>query len=72
MTIARIKPYGSCTVLLSRDGGWVRENSRSARRFSGAHASESREGKATRARVRGVYGAGTPLVPPSLHTSTTV
>ena len=55
MTIARIKPYGSCTVLLSRDGGWVRENSRDARRFSGAHASESREGKATRARCGGVW-----------------
>jgi hypothetical protein len=53
--MARIKPYGSCTVLLSRDGGWVRENSRDARRFSGAHASESREGKATRARCGGVW-----------------
>ena len=53
--------YGSCMVFLSWDGGWVRENSRGARRFGGAHASESREGRETRAQVRGGYGAGTPL-----------
>ena len=33
----------------------MRENSRDARRFSGAHASGSREGKATRARCGGVW-----------------
>ena len=41
----------------------MRENSRDARRFSGAHASESREGKATRARCVG----GMVRAPPWCH-----